>query len=90
MAHIKYTVLLMPNGSDRVTSVPLQALQPTVTLEDPEVKAILNLSYKKSKKSAAKKKGERERLALDPNMCPCGKVCHDDKYLTCCKVVPAV
>ena len=58
VAHIKFTVLLMPNGSDRITSVPLQPLQSSVTVEDPDVKAILNLSYKSKKKSAAKKKGE--------------------------------
>ena len=58
VAHIKFTVLLMPNGSDRITSIPLQPLQSSVTVEDPDVKAILNLSYKSKKKSAAKKKGE--------------------------------
>ncbi|XP_023544693.1 ERBB-3 BINDING PROTEIN 1-like [Cucurbita pepo subsp. pepo] len=29
IAHIKYTVLLMPNGSDRITSHAMQQLQPT-------------------------------------------------------------
>ncbi|XP_062151828.1 ERBB-3 BINDING PROTEIN 1-like [Alnus glutinosa] len=39
VAHIKFTVLLMPNGSDRVTSHPLQELQPTKTIDQPEIKA---------------------------------------------------
>ncbi|XP_074304818.1 ERBB-3 BINDING PROTEIN 1-like isoform X2 [Silene latifolia] len=39
VAHIKFTVLLMPNRSDRMTSHPLQELQSTKTIEDPEIKA---------------------------------------------------
>ncbi|GER55788.1 unnamed protein product [Striga asiatica] len=56
VAHIKFTVLLMPNGSDRVTSHPLQELQPTKTLDDPEVKAWLSLPIKSKKKGGGKKK----------------------------------
>ncbi|KAL9267336.1 ERBB-3 BINDING PROTEIN 1-like protein [Drosera capensis] len=56
VAHIKFTVLLMPNGSDRVTSHPLQELQPTKALDDPEIKAWLALGTKTKKKGGGKKK----------------------------------
>lgn len=63
VAHIKFTVLLMPNGSDRITSHPLQELQPTKTIDDPEIKAWLALGTKSKKKGGGKKKkGELERL----------------------------
>jgi hypothetical protein len=39
VAHIKFTVLLLPNGSDRVTSHPEQELLPTKTIDHPEIKA---------------------------------------------------
>lgn len=56
VAHIKFTVLLMPNGSDRITSHPLQELQPTKTVDDPEIKAWLALGTKTKKKGGGKKK----------------------------------
>ncbi|KAL5720978.1 ERBB-3 BINDING PROTEIN 1 [Ranunculus cassubicifolius] len=57
VAHIKFTVLLMPNGSDRITSHGLQELQPTKTAtEDPEIKAWLSLGTKTKKKGGGKKK----------------------------------
>ncbi|KAL1543575.1 ERBB-3 BINDING PROTEIN 1 [Salvia divinorum] len=56
VAHIKFTVLLMPNGSDRVTSHPLQELQPTKTVDDPDIKAWLALGTKTKKKGGGKKK----------------------------------
>lgn len=56
VAHIKFTVLLMPNGSDRVTSHPLKELQPTKTIDDPEIKAWLALGTKTKKKGGGKKK----------------------------------
>ncbi|XP_021744726.1 ERBB-3 BINDING PROTEIN 1 [Chenopodium quinoa] len=56
VAHIKFTVLLMPNGSDRVTSYPLQELQPTKSTDDPEIKAWLALGTKTKKKGGGKKK----------------------------------
>lgn len=62
VAHIKFTVLLMPNGSDRVTSHTLQELQPTKTIDDPEIKAWLALATKSKKKGGGKKKkGKSER-----------------------------
>jgi hypothetical protein len=37
VAHIKFTILPMPNGSDRVTSHPLQELLPKNTIDHPEI-----------------------------------------------------
>jgi curved DNA binding protein len=59
VAHIKFTVLLMPNGSDRITSHILQELQPTKTVDDPEIKAWLALGIKKKKGGGKKKKGKK-------------------------------
>ncbi|XP_023760217.1 ERBB-3 BINDING PROTEIN 1 isoform X1 [Lactuca sativa] len=58
VAHIKFTVLLMPNGSDRITSHTLQELQTTTnkTVDDPEIKAWLALPVKTKKKGGGKKK----------------------------------
>ncbi|XP_039013260.1 uncharacterized protein LOC120142840 isoform X1 [Hibiscus syriacus] len=56
VARIKFTVLLMPNGSDRITSHPLQELQPTKAIDDPEIKAWLALGTKTEKKGGGKKK----------------------------------
>jgi hypothetical protein len=53
----------MPNGSDRVTSHPLQELQPTKTIDDPEIKAWLALGTKTKKKGGGKKK--KGRLGKD-------------------------
>lgn len=58
VAHIKFTVLLMPNGSDRITSHTLQQLQTTKKAvdSDPEIKAWLALGIKTKKKGGQKKK----------------------------------
>ncbi|GAA0142699.1 protease [Lithospermum erythrorhizon] len=57
VAHIKFTVLLMPNGSDRITSYPLQELQHAKTIEDDaDIKAWLSLPVKTKKKGGGKKK----------------------------------
>ncbi|KAI4374208.1 hypothetical protein MLD38_012225 [Melastoma candidum] len=56
VAQIKFTVLLMPNGSDRITSHPLQQLNPTKTIDDPEIKAWLALGTKTKRKGGGKKK----------------------------------
>lgn len=54
---MKFTVLLMPNGSDRITSHPLQELKPTKTIDNnPEIKAWLSLPVKSKKKGGGKKK----------------------------------
>lgn len=65
VAHIKFTVLLMPNGSDRITSHTLQELQPTKTIDDPEIKSWLALGTKTKKKGGGKKKkGKLELFKL--------------------------
>lgn len=56
VAHLKFTVLLMPNGSDRITSHGLQEIQSTKTIDDPEIKAWLALATKTKKKGGGKKK----------------------------------
>ncbi|WCJ28057.1 Methionine aminopeptidase 2-1 [Euphorbia peplus] len=63
VAHIKFTVLLMPNGSDRITSHSLQELQPTKTIEDPDIKAWLALAIKKKKGGGKKKKAKKGEKA---------------------------
>lgn len=71
VAHIKFTVLLMPNGSDRITSHPLQELQSTKTIhDDPEIKAWLALGIKTKKKGGGKKKkgkkGDKQEESTEP------------------------
>mmetsp|Transcript_38288 Transcript_38288/g.68656 ORF Transcript_38288/g.68656 Transcript_38288/m.68656 type:complete len:374 (-) Transcript_38288:39-1160(-) len=61
VAHFKYTVLLMPNGNDKVTGVAPQEIKSEKTLEDEELKKLLQTALKpkkKSKKKTTKKKGE--------------------------------
>ncbi|KAG7560499.1 Creatinase/aminopeptidase-like [Arabidopsis thaliana x Arabidopsis arenosa] len=68
VAQIKFTVLLMPNGSDRITSHELQKLE-TKTSEDPEIKGWLALGIKKKKgggkKKKAKKAGEKGEASTE-------------------------
>lgn len=61
VAQFKATVLLMPNGSDRITSAPLQQLASEKKVEDEEVLKLLATSFKKSKtaKKSAKKKAKK-------------------------------
>ncbi|KAA8517759.1 hypothetical protein F0562_015236 [Nyssa sinensis] len=68
VAHVKFTVLLMPNGSDRITSHPLQELQPTKTIEDPEIKAWLTLATKTKKKGGGKKKKGKKSDKADESV----------------------
>ena len=58
VAQFKATVLLLPNGSDRVTSAPVQPWESDKKVEDEEVLKLLATSLKKSKssKKTAKKK----------------------------------
>lgn len=56
VAHIQFTVLLMPNGSDKITGIPFQEFQPSKVPEDPEIKAWLALGTKSKKKGGGKKK----------------------------------
>ncbi|KAL4856447.1 ERBB-3 BINDING PROTEIN 1 [Chlorella vulgaris] len=62
IAHIKGTVLLMPSGSDRITSAPLQQLQSDKSVEDEAVKALLSTSLKNKKK---KKKAAKEGTPME-------------------------
>ena len=61
----------MPNGSDRVTSHPLQELQPTKTIDDPDIKAWLALGTKTKKKGGGKKKKGRLEESVAFNIIPC-------------------
>lgn len=55
VAQFKGTFLLMPNGSDRVTSAPAPEVSSDKSVESEEIKALLSTSLKKKKgKKAAK------------------------------------
>lgn len=56
VAHFKFTVLLMPNGSDRITGAPVQPVQSSKAIEDADIKAYLALGLKSKKKGGGKKK----------------------------------
>ncbi|KAJ3682841.1 hypothetical protein LUZ60_013068 [Juncus effusus] len=67
VAHIKFTVLLMPNGSDRITSHPLQEIQPAKSVEgNTEIKAWLALPTKSKKKGGGKKKKGKKGETAEP------------------------
>lgn len=59
VAHFKATVLIMPNGIDKVTNAPLQACNPTGKLEDEEINGILATSLKSANKKNKKKKDKK-------------------------------
>ena len=63
VAQFKATVLLMPNGSDRITAAPLQTLNPGRNVEDAELKKLLAGSCLKSKKKAKPRKGKEKKKA---------------------------
>jgi len=56
VAHFKATVLIMPNGVDRVTNVALQTVETDKKIEDEEVNKLLQSSLKTNKKKKNKKK----------------------------------
>ncbi len=56
VAQFKATVLLMPNGSDRITSAPLQPLASEKKVESEDMKKLLASSVKSKKKNKPKKK----------------------------------
>ncbi|CAD7698628.1 unnamed protein product [Ostreobium quekettii] len=60
VAQVKATVLLMPNGSDRVTVAPQQVVQSEKKIEDAEVLEVLKSGYKTKKKKKGGKKGAGE------------------------------
>ncbi|KAI7745051.1 hypothetical protein M8C21_002252 [Ambrosia artemisiifolia] len=59
VAHIKFSILLIPNRSERITSHGLQEVQPTKTINyHPKTKAWLSLPVKTKEKGGGKKKKE--------------------------------
>uniref|UniRef100_A0A061QWB6 Proliferation-associated protein 2g4-like n=1 Tax=Tetraselmis sp. GSL018 TaxID=582737 RepID=A0A061QWB6_9CHLO len=55
VAHFKYTVLLMPNGNDKITGAPLQEIKSEKKVEDEDLKKLLQTSLKPKKKNKKKK-----------------------------------
>ena len=55
-SHIKFTILLMQNGSDKITRNPLQELNPTKATDDHKVKTWLALGIKSKKKWRVERK----------------------------------
>lgn len=53
---VKGTVLLMPNGSDKITSAPAQPVNSAKSCEDEEIKALLAQGLKNKKKKDKKAK----------------------------------
>lgn len=54
VAHFKFTVLLMPNGSDKVTGLPPQAFASDKSVASEEIQALLATSVKNKKKKKDK------------------------------------
>eukprot|EP00878_Enallax_costatus_P000747 GHUV01000864.1.p1 GENE.GHUV01000864.1~~GHUV01000864.1.p1 ORF type:complete len:391 (+),score=130.92 GHUV01000864.1:106-1278(+) len=66
VAQIKGTVLLMPNGSDKITNAPEQKVETDKKIEDPELLQLLATSLKprkSSKKKSGAAKAEAEPVA---------------------------
>lgn len=57
VAQVKGTVLLMPNGNDRVTRAPAQEVKPDKGVLDEELAALLAQPLKRKKKSKKKNEG---------------------------------
>lgn len=55
VAQIKGTVLLMPNGTDRITVAPLQKIESEKSVTDEKVKELLSTSLKNKKKKKKSK-----------------------------------
>ncbi len=56
VAQFKSTVLLTANGSDQLSSFPMQTLVTDKSVDDDEIKAIMTQSIKKAKRKGGKKK----------------------------------
>ncbi|KAL3144873.1 hypothetical protein ABBQ38_001973 [Trebouxia sp. C0009 RCD-2024] len=65
VAQFKTTVLLMPNGSDRITNAPLQQISTDKQVTDEEVKTLLAASLKSKKKNKKKKAAKVENGAKE-------------------------
>jgi len=65
VAHVKFTALLLPNGTSRITGpqINMANVKPDHSVVDEELKAILAQSISKKKKSAAKKKNKKKKKA---------------------------
>ncbi len=63
VAQVKGTVLLMANGSDKITTAPQQPVTSDKAVTDPEILALLQSSLKSSKKKNKKKKDKKEAAA---------------------------
>ena len=59
VAQFKSTVLLMPNGSDQLSSFPVQTLETDKSIESEEIKALMSQSIKKAKRKGGKKKKKK-------------------------------
>jgi len=65
VAHLKFTLLLMPNGTDKATGLDLQPHLSEKAIEDEEIKALLATSLKTKKKKNKKKKKDGEGDAME-------------------------
>jgi len=63
VAQLKSTVLLMPNGSHRITSQPLQAFETDKKVEDEEILALMAQPIKRKKKGGKKAKAKEAATA---------------------------
>lgn len=68
VAQFKATVLLMPNGSDRITAAPLQKVESDKKIESEELKKLLASSIKSKKKNKPKKKKAGSKVG---HICSC-------------------
>uniref|UniRef100_T1J866 Peptidase M24 domain-containing protein n=1 Tax=Strigamia maritima TaxID=126957 RepID=T1J866_STRMM len=67
-AQFKFTVLLMPSGSHKITGLPLESdcYKSEFTIDDPELKQLLNTSTKKT----SKKKKKKQINQISPGQIP--------------------
>jgi curved DNA binding protein len=59
VAQFKSTVLLTSNGSDQLSSFPLQTLETDKKVENEEIKTLMTQSIKKAKRKGGKKKKKK-------------------------------
>ncbi|CAG9559850.1 unnamed protein product [Danaus chrysippus] len=66
VAQFKFTVLLLPSGTHRITGLPFDKNQCKTerTIKDPELNALLNSSAKSNKKKK-KKAGAEEAMEVE-------------------------
>ena len=71
VAQFKATVLLMPNGSDRITAAPLQKVESDKKVENEDLKKLLASSVKSKKKNKPKKKKAAPKVGADCLLASC-------------------